>query len=197
MKRTLAVAAAVAVSLTLGGCLATLDDGGRYDGYRQSVLDLAKAQAEVEKARIQALGDIAFGADARTQDRIVAELSGRSQHAPQGPQIAAPPPPTHLGLEALRILGPGAVGLVAQGIGAWSSYQGDLLSTQRHIANNALISGTVQGALSANTGLGLRAYGVAEQSLGLVESLIPAPEPVWMGVPKPAPGGPFPLPTQE
>jgi hypothetical protein len=168
MKRTLAVAAVVAASLTLGGCLATLDDGGRYDGYRQSVLDLAKAHAEVEKARIQALGDIALTADARTQDRIIAELSGRSQHVPQGPQIAAPPPPTHLGLEALRILGPGAIGLIGQGIGAYAQNQADQLATERHLANNALIGGAVEQAISSSTMLGFGQQGLTGQAMELI-----------------------------
>lgn len=183
MKKTLI--AAVVGTYVLTGCAGsmTLDDGGRYDGYRTSVLALATAAQETERIRIMALARLAETSDDRTRDRVVAELSGRQ--GGQGPGIAsalqAPAAPTHLGLEALRILGPGAIGLMGQGIGAWAQHQADQLSTQRHIANNELINSTVQTAIESNANLSGQAFGVAAGAQSVAASAIskiPTPAPV-------------------
>jgi hypothetical protein len=110
MKRTLIAAAIVASTVGLTACGSmTLDDGGRYDGYRATVLELATAAQETERIRILALSRLAETSDDRTRDRIVSELQARPGQPVAGAQgIAAPAAPTHLGLEALRILGPGS-----------------------------------------------------------------------------------------
>lgn len=159
MKRTLIVGVALAGLLTLTACESmNLSDGGRYDGYRQSTLDLAKEAQITERMRLSALASIAQGADDRTRDRIVSELSGQ-RGAPSGNpgvQLAAPPAPTNMGIEALRALGPGAIGLIGQGIGAWSANQADQLATQRSVETDALI----RGALDANAALASQAVGM-------------------------------------
>ena len=174
MKRTLIALAVVASTLGLTACGSmTLDDGGRYDGYRASALELAREAQATERARIVVLGELAKTADDRTRDRIVSELASRGNGgANPGVQLAAPAAPTHLGLEALRALGPGAIGLIGQGIGAWSANQADILATQRHIENNTLINNTVQGAITANTSLGQSAFGVATSAHGVAGAAI-------------------------
>ncbi len=170
MIRKLAIALAVAASLSLAACGSmTMDDGGRYDGYRQSAVQLAIAAQETERTRIAALAQIAANGDSRTQDRIVAELSGRG--APSGSpgvQLQAPAAPTHLGLEALRVLGPGAIGLIGQGIGAWSQNQADILATQRSVETNSLIQSTINQALTTNTQLGQRGMDLTGQAMSLI-----------------------------
>jgi len=197
MKRFL-TALAVIGSLALTGCAGsmTLDDGGRYDAYRTSVVELAAAAQETERIRILALSRLAETADDRTRDRIVSELSVRTQpQAAQTSQLAAPAAPTHLGLEALRVLGPGAIGLIGQGIAAYNQQQADIQATARHNANNALIGATVQGALSANTELGLTGMGLAEQAVAKLPATItvhaPAPAAAApVAAPAPAPAAP-------
>jgi hypothetical protein len=197
MKRSL-IALAVIGSVALTGCAGsmTLDDGGRYDAYRTSVVELAAAAQETERIRILALSRLAETADDRTRDRIVSELSVRTQpQAAQSAQLAAPAAPTHLGLEALRVLGPGAIGLIGQGISAYNQQQADIQATARHNANNALIGATVQGALSANTELGLTGMGLAEQAVSKLPATItvhaPAPAAAApVAAPAPAPAAP-------
>ena len=177
MKRTLIVGAALTALLTLTACESmNLSDGGRYDGYRQSTLDLAKEAQLTERIRLSALASIAATADDRTRDRIVSELSGQRGAVSGNPgvQLQAPSAPTNMGIEALRALGPGAIGLIGQGIGAWSANQADQLATQRNAAANALINSTVQGALSANTGIANGALGVAGGALSVAEGALAA-----------------------
>lgn len=203
MKRSL-IALAVIGSVALTGCAGsmTLDDGGRYDAYRASVVELAAAAQETERIRIMALARLADSADDRTRDRIVSELAVRTQpQAAQTAQLAQPAPPTHLGLEALRVLGPGAIGLIGQGIAAYNQQQADIQATARHNANNALIGATVQGALTSNTQLGITGMGLAEQAIDKLPATItvhapaPAAAPV-AGAPAAAPvAAPAPAPA--
>jgi hypothetical protein len=198
MKRTLIAAAIVASTVGLTACGSmTLDDGGRYDGYRATVLELATAAQETERIRILALSRLAETADDRTRDRIVSELQARPGQPVAGAQgIAAPAAPTHLGLEALRILGPGAIGLIGQGIGAWAQNQADILATQRHIENNVLINNTVQGALDANTSLGQSAFGAAASAHSIAGQALGTANTALSKVPTPAEPAPA-EPTTE
>lgn len=182
MNRTLAVLAAATAALSLTACGSLeLSDGGNYDGYRTTALDLAKEANITERTRILVLGELAKNGDDRTRDRVVSELAVRSTPQPLAGNLAAPAPPTHLGLEALRILGPGAIGLIGQGIGAWAQNQADVLSTQRAMSNNELIFGTISGALDANTNLGVTGMGhtaeLAGQAVGKLPVTIHAPAP--------------------
>jgi len=162
MKRTLISLAVLAGALSLTACGSmTMSDEGRYDKYAATSKEMAEARQETERIRILALARIAEVGDDRTRDRIVSELTAGASPAAQAGGLAAPAAPTHLGLEALRILGPGAIGLIGQGIGAYAQNQADILATQRHIENNALINNTVQGAITSNTALGQSAFGVA------------------------------------
>lgn len=197
MKRTSLIALLVAAGI-LTGCAGsmTLDDGGRYDAYRTSVVELAAAAQETERIRINALARLAETADDRTRDRIVTELSGRA-----GPTVAAaaalkePAAPTHLGLEALRALGPGAIGLIGQGISAWNQREQDILATQRHQANNDLINATVQGAVTSNTTLGLRGMDIATQAVSKLPATITIHAPA--AAPAGAPAAPAAAPATE
>lgn len=186
MKKTLIALAAAAVLLTGCGSM-ELSDGGRYDGYRVTAKEMAEAAQETERHRIRALAAIAAAGDDRTRDRIVSELTARG---PQGVAavagLQAPPPPTHLGLEALRVLGPGAIGLIGQGISAWNQQQADVQATARHNANNALIGATVQGALTSNTELGLTGMGLAEQAVSKLPATITIHAPAAAPVEAPA-----------
>jgi len=170
MKRTLIALACAAIALSLTACGSmTMSDEGRYDKYAITAQALAEARQETERIRILALARIAEAGDDRTRDRIVAELTGNASGSTSNSAgLAAPAAPTHLGLEALRILGPGAIGLIGQGIGAYAQNQADILATERHIANNALIGQSVNGALNSVTTLGVGQQNLTSEAMGLI-----------------------------
>jgi hypothetical protein len=177
MKRILMIAGLVLASVGLTGCLASFDlkDDGRYTQYTNTALGLAIAAQETEKARIQALGEIAKNADARTQDRVVSELAVRTSPAAQSPvAIQAPQAPTNMLLETMRILGPGSLGLVSQGIAAWNQNQADILATQRALSQQQSVQGIITEALNANTGLGLRGMDLAGQAVDKLPVMPPS-----------------------
>jgi DNA-directed RNA polymerase specialized sigma subunit len=170
MKRILAVVALVASTVGLTGCLASFDlkDNGNYEQYTKTVVDLAIAAQVTEQTRISALAQIAANADARTQDRVVSELSTRTGPSPSGPQVAAPQQPTNMLLETMRILGPGSLGLVSQGIASWNQNQADQLATQRALAQQQSVQTIITETLNANTGLGLRGMDLAETAVNRI-----------------------------
>lgn len=169
MKRSLIALAAIGAALSMTACGSmTLEDNGRYSTYAEKQLALHKEAQATERARIAALQAIAAGGDDRTRDRIVNELAVRSTAQPVAGNMVAPAAPTHLGLEALRVLGPGAIGILGQGIGAWAQNQADILATQRHQSNNALIGGVVDYSIGANTQLGLRGMDLTGQAMKLI-----------------------------
>lgn len=171
MKRTLMIAGLVLASLGLTGCLASFDlkDNGSYSKYADTALHLALAAQQTERARFEALGEIAKNADARTQDRIVNELAVRTQpQATAQAGLAAPQAPTNMLLETMRIMGPGSLGLVSQGIAAWNQNQADQLATQRALSQQQSLESIISNTLTHNSGLGLRGMDLAGQAVGRI-----------------------------
>lgn len=181
MKRLIGATILAFAALGLVGCGSLdLKDEGRYDSYIAGTLQLATAAQQTETARIQALAAIALnGADDRTRDRIVAELGIRStdQGGPGSNKLAAPQAPTNMLLEGMRILGPGSLGLLSQGIAAWNQNQADILATERAIAQQQSVEGIITNAINSNTGLGLRGMEITGDLAGQSINRIPVAPP--------------------
>lgn len=171
MKRIAIVAIAAAAALSMTACAGLdLKDNGQYDRYTATVVNLAIAAQQTEQERIRALGAIAANADARTQDRVVSELSVRGGPASNTPQVAQPQQPTNMLLEGMRILGPGSLGLLSQGIAAWNQNQADQLATQRAISQQQSVQEIITGTINSNSGLGLRGMDLAGQAINRIPS---------------------------
>jgi hypothetical protein len=101
----------------------------------------------------------------------VAQPQFQPQYSP------APQAPTNMLLEGMRILGPGSLGLLSQGIAAWNQNQADILATERAIAQQQSVEGIITNAINSNTGLGLRGMEITGDLAGQSINRIPVAPP--------------------